>query len=91
MNNETVVIGPCKCGGYGQVYNEQAEAELGRCHDDKPFLTLKETIDALLYISASDQPEREDGGFDGMTRKVALSALHHIERFRFRRLVVVGE
>ena len=30
----TVYIGPCKCGGYGVTYNEEWEAKLGRCHDD---------------------------------------------------------
>lgn len=29
-----IVIGPCKCGGYGQVFDEQAEAETGMCHRD---------------------------------------------------------
>lgn len=31
---EQIHIGPCKCGGYGQVYNEAAEKELGKCHSD---------------------------------------------------------
>ena len=31
---EHIVIGPCKCGGYGQVYDEATEKEMGRCHSD---------------------------------------------------------
>ena len=29
---ETIAIGPCKCGGYGQVFNEQTEERIGVCH-----------------------------------------------------------
>lgn len=29
---EPIVIGPCKCGGYGQCHDAQAERETGRCH-----------------------------------------------------------
>lgn len=29
---ETISIGPCKCGGYGQVYDSETEQRLGRCH-----------------------------------------------------------
>lgn len=28
-----VVVGTCKCGGYGVVYDEETEADVGRCHD----------------------------------------------------------
>lgn len=30
--NDQVVIGPCKCGGYGQVFDLETERELGMCH-----------------------------------------------------------
>lgn len=33
---ETIHIGPCKCGGYGQVYDEKTEKKLGKCHDELP-------------------------------------------------------
>lgn len=29
---ETIHIGPCKCGGYGQCFDEDAEADIGVCH-----------------------------------------------------------
>jgi len=29
----TCVVGRCKCGAYGVVFNEETEAKLGRCHD----------------------------------------------------------
>lgn len=29
---ETISIGPCKCGGYGQVYDSETEQRRGRCH-----------------------------------------------------------
>lgn len=29
-----IVIGTCKCGKYGQVFNEKAEAKIGVCHRD---------------------------------------------------------
>lgn len=34
MDKNTIVIGPCKCGGYGQVYSEEAQKVTGKCHDD---------------------------------------------------------
>ena len=33
MTTEKCVIGPCECGGYGVIYNEEWKAKLGRCHD----------------------------------------------------------
>lgn len=32
MNKDTIVIATCKCGGYGQCFNAEAEAETGVCH-----------------------------------------------------------
>jgi hypothetical protein len=29
---EQVIVGRCKCGGYGVVLNEEAEREIGKCH-----------------------------------------------------------
>lgn len=34
----TIHIGPCRCGGYGQLLNEQAEKEMGVCHIEQPVL-----------------------------------------------------
>jgi len=34
MSTNRIEIGPCKCGGYGQVLSEEAEAETGVCHID---------------------------------------------------------
>lgn len=31
--NQTVQVGPCKCGGYGVVYNSETEERVGVCHD----------------------------------------------------------
>lgn len=39
MNN-TIVIGTCKCGGYGQVFDEATEKELGMCHREIPKTCL---------------------------------------------------
>jgi hypothetical protein len=44
----TIVIGPCKCGGYGQVFNEESERELGRCHDSSEDLRLQQQLAADL-------------------------------------------
>jgi hypothetical protein len=33
MSEGPAVIGECKCGGFGVVYNEATEAKKGRCHD----------------------------------------------------------
>jgi len=33
MNDTCAVIGPCDCGGYGIVYNEETRAVVGKCHD----------------------------------------------------------
>lgn len=32
MTDRPCVIGPCRCGGFGIVHDEQAEAETGLCH-----------------------------------------------------------
>lgn len=32
MCTDTIFIGPCKCGGYGQCFNDDAESEVGVCH-----------------------------------------------------------
>ena len=31
---DTIEIGTCKCGAYGQVFNAETEAALGMCHRD---------------------------------------------------------
>ena len=32
---ETSVFGRCKCGGYGQLYDENTEKKSGKCHAEK--------------------------------------------------------
>ena len=34
------VVGTCKCGGYGVIYDAETEAKLGRCHDDQKDLRI---------------------------------------------------
>ena len=36
MSDRPCVVGTCRCGGYGVVYDEEAEREMGVCHDEIP-------------------------------------------------------
>lgn len=61
-----IVIGPCKCGGYGITYDEKTESELGRCHDDLESVLvpdmehavnmLPEEISTGPYYKFPDEP-----------------------------------
>lgn len=31
-NLQTAVIGKCKCGGYGQCFDDDSESKIGVCH-----------------------------------------------------------
>lgn len=46
MPDGVVEVGPCKCGGYGQVLDEEAARERGRCHIPLDEVTQQEDEDA---------------------------------------------
>jgi hypothetical protein len=52
-----VCIGPCQCGGYGVVYDEETERELGRCHDTlETILSVHDPVETIL-----SEYEEEEG------------------------------
>lgn len=58
--SETVVVGTCKCGGYGIVLNELAEKEKGRCHlplgrNEWEVSTYSDVAGCVIYDQAGDE------------------------------------
>jgi hypothetical protein len=45
---DEIIIGKCKCGGYGQVFNAETEHEMGRCHDSLPVVKERSKCYSLI-------------------------------------------
>lgn len=55
--SEGVVIGPCCCGGYGQVLHEEAARREGRCHI--PLGEITEDADWRAYAEKRREGDHE--------------------------------
>lgn len=54
-----IFIGPCKCGGYGQCFDNKTEAEIGRCHIDLYELAVLSEREACAKICDEQAKEPE--------------------------------